>query len=104
MPQIIKIEATQCDNELSVIASTSNGSSELFHIKSGFNDPVNYVVKPQSILPKGNYTLTALGINWGGPSGFKVTLTPSAGAPIILAGGSGLPAGGTWSQAVAITV
>jgi hypothetical protein len=104
MAKIIKIHATACDNEMSVIASTGAGSSELFHIKSGFNNPVNYEVIPQSILQAGNYTLTILGINWGGPSIFTVILTPSAGAPITVTGGTGLPTGGCWCHAVAITV
>jgi hypothetical protein len=103
-PKIVKIQATACDNEMSVIASTPAGSSELFHLKSGFNNKVNYEVIPQSILPAGNYTLTILGINWGGPSAFTVILTPSTGTPITVSGGTGLPTGGTWSQAVAITV
>lgn len=103
-PKITKIQATACDNEMYVIASTPAGSSELFHIKSGYNNKVNYEVIPQSILPPGNYTLTVLGINWGGPSVFTVVLTPASGSPITVSGGSGLPTGGTWSQAVAITV
>ena len=103
-PNIVKIQATACDNEMYVLVSTPSGSSELFHIKSGFNNPVNYVVVPQSILPAGNYTLTVIGINWGGPAAFTVILTPSTGAAITVSGGAGLPTGGTWSQAVAITV
>ena len=103
-PKIVKIQATACDNEMYVLVSTPSGSSELFHIKSGFNNPVNYVVVPQSILPAGAYTLTVLGINWGGPSIFTVILTPSTGAPITVTGGANLPTGGCWCQAVAITV
>jgi len=104
MAQIVKIQVTGCDNELYIFVSTPAGSSEICHLKSGFNNPVNYVVVPQSILPAGSYTLTILGINWGGPSGFSVTLTPSSGPAIPITGGTGLPAGGTWSQAIAITV
>jgi hypothetical protein len=104
MAQIVKIQVTGCDNELWIIVSTPAGSSEVCHLKSGFNNPVSYTVIPQSILPAGNYTLTVIGFNWGGPSGFNVTLTPSSGAPIAITGGTGLPTGGTWSQAVAITV
>lgn len=104
MAKIVKIQATACDNEMSVIASTGAGSSELFHIKSGYNNPVNYVVVPQSILAAGNYTLTVIGLNWGGPAVFTVVLTPSTGAPITISGGAGLPTGGVFSQAVAITV
>jgi hypothetical protein len=104
MAKIVKIQVTATDNELYILASTPNGSSEICHIKSGFNNPVNYVVVPQSILPAGNYTLTVLGINWGGPSAFKVILTDSTGANTPVSGGAGLPPGGTWSQAISITV
>jgi len=104
MAKIVKIQVTATDNELYILASTGNGSSEICHIKSGFNNPVNYLVVPQSILPAGNYTLTIIGINWGGPSGFTVILTPSTGTPITVTGGQNLPTGGTFSQAVAITV
>ncbi len=104
MAKIVKIQVTATDNELYLIASTPAGSSEICHLKSGFNNPVNYVVVPQSILAAGNYTLTVLGINWGGPSAFTVILTPATGAPITVSGGANLPPGGTWSQAVAITV
>ena len=104
MSKIVKIQATACDNELSVVASTPAGSSELFHLKSGFNNPVNDTVIPQSILPAGPYTLTAIGLNWGGPSAFKVILTDANGSSNTLSGGTGLPTGGVWSQAVAITV
>ena len=104
MAKIVKIQATACDNEMWVVASTGAGSSELFHIKSGFNNPVNYVVIPQSILAAGAYTLTVIGLNWGGPALFTVILTPSAGPAITLSGGAGLATGGVWSAATAITV
>lgn len=104
MSKIVKIQATACDNELSVVASTPAGSSELFHLKSGFNNPVNDMVIPQSILPAGPYTLTAIGLNWGGPADFKVILTPASGSPITLSGGAGLPAGGVWSASAPMTV
>jgi len=105
MSKIVKIQATACDNELSVVASTPAGSSELFHLKSGFNNPVNDTVIPQSILAAGAYTLTAIGLNWGGPSDFKVILTPATGSPITLSsGGASLPAGGVWSATAPMTV
>jgi hypothetical protein len=105
MSKIIKIQATACDNELSVVASTPAGSSELFHLKSGFNNPVNDTVIPQSILAPGTYTLTAIGLNWGGPANFKIILTPSAGPAITLSnGGAVLPAGGVWSASAPMTV
>jgi hypothetical protein len=99
------IEVTACDNELYVIASTAAFSSELLHIKSGYGDPVSYKVKPQSILAAGSYSLIFVGINWGGPSAFKVTLTQSSGAPIVLTAPTNLPVGATWTPpAVATTV
>jgi hypothetical protein len=104
MTKTVKIQATACDNELSVVASTPAGSSELFHLKSGFNNPVNDTVIPQSIMPTGPYNLTAIGLNWGGPSDFKVILTDANGTSNTLSGGTGLPTGGVWSQAVAIHV
>jgi hypothetical protein len=104
MAKIVKIHVTATDNELYILASTPAGSSEICHFKSGYNNPVLYDVIPQSILPAGAYTLTVVGINWGGPSGFNVVLTDSNGANTPISGGTGLPTGGTWSQAVAITV
>ena len=92
-----QIEITACDNELYIIASTAAFSSELCHIKSGYGDPVSYKVKPQSILPAGPYNLFIVGINWGGPSAFKVTLTQSSGAPIVLTAPTNLPVGATWT-------
>jgi len=103
MSKIVKIQATACDNELSLVASTPAGSSELFHLKSGYNNPVNDTVIPQSILAAVAYTLTAIGLNWGGPAAFKVILTDATGQTSTLSGGN--PAtGGVWSQSVAMTV
>jgi hypothetical protein len=100
-----QIHVTACDNELYVIASTPALSSELLHIKSGYGDQVNYTVRPQAILPAGPYTLIFVGINWGGPSAFKVTLTQSVGAPIVLTAPTNLPVGATWTPpAVSTTV
>lgn len=80
-----KIEVTACDNELYLIATptaggfSAHGSSEFVHITSGAGNPVEYQVIPQSILPAGDYVLDMIGINWGGPSGFTVKTTTSAG-------------------------
>ena len=104
MSKIVKIQATACDNELSVVASTPAGSSELFHLKSGFNNPVNDTVIPQSILPAGAYTLTAIGLNWGGPANFKVILTDSNSQVTTLSSSAVLPAGGVWSAFTPMTV
>jgi hypothetical protein len=75
MATTTNIHVTATDNELHIIASTFNSSSEIVLIKSGNNNPVNYSVVPQSVLEKGKYTLIIVGINWGGPQAFVVTLT-----------------------------
>jgi len=74
------IHVTKTDNELYIIAIPSNGyaSSVIGHITSGFNNPVEYKVVPQSVLAPGEYTLVLIGINWGGPQQFSVTLTGNA--------------------------
>ncbi len=76
------IHVTFVDNELYIIAIPSNGlaSVELFHYKSGFNDPMNVTIVPQHVLPPGNYTLSFVGINWGGPGKWTVSLT---GGPAV---------------------
>ena len=71
MATTTKIHVTATDNELYILASQPSGSSEIAHIKSGCNNPVEYVVTPQSILPSGAYTRIMAGIKRGGPSGFK---------------------------------
>ncbi len=98
------INVSKTDNELYILASTPSGSSEIVHIKSGFNNPVVYDVIPQSILAPGNYDLTVVGINWGGPWAFTVTLTHSSGAPTILTGSGTGTVGDVFRQTVAITV
>lgn len=101
---LINVSAT--DNELYLIASTGAGSSEIVHIKSGYNNPVSYQVVPQSILAPGNYNLTMVGINWGGPTNFKVTLTTGGAAQSYGASSNGAsaPVGVFWTQSIAITV
>lgn len=70
-----EINVSKADNELYLIATTSAGSSVLAHIKSGHNAPVNYTFYPETILAPGNYTLKMVGINWGGPGEFELTVT-----------------------------
>ncbi len=103
-PQIVKINVTAIDNEVYILVSTPAGSSEICHLKSGWNKPVSTVVIPQAILATGPYTLTAVLINWGGPSALNVILTDSSGNNTTITAPTNLPTGGTWSQAVAITV
>jgi hypothetical protein len=102
---ITKIQVSACDNELYILASQSPvGSTELCHIKSGFNDPVNLLIDPR-ILPHGSYTLIMVGINWGGPQAFSVTLTDAGGVVTNHAiGPAPAPVGATWTVAVPITV
>jgi hypothetical protein len=99
------IHVTRTDNELYIVAVPAGGvgSFEICHITSGFNNPVEYRVIPQSILPAGQYTLVLIGINWGGPQGFSVTLTTGGVVqpPINFGAGSAV---GAMSVSVPMTV
>lgn len=68
------VKVTACDNELYILASQWNGSSELLHLKSGNNDPVSTTFNLESVLPKGTWQITMVGINWGGPWAFKISV------------------------------
>ncbi len=103
MATTTKIHVTACDNELYILASTPHGSSEICHLKSGFNNPVEYVVIPQSILAVGAYTLIMVGINWGGPQAFKVILT-TGGVDTPHTAPASTAVGANWTVAVPITV
>jgi hypothetical protein len=83
------IQVTQVDNELIGLAVPSGGSSstELFHFKLGGGielASVNYTVPNLNILPKGDYTLFLIGINWGGPANFDVTVNFETGPAKVL--------------------
>ena len=61
-----KSSVTACDNALYLIAlpatsPTNFASSEIAHLCSGFSNPVQYSVIPQSILAAGSYTLVMVG-------------------------------------------
>ncbi len=103
MATTTKIHVTATDNELYIIATTPAGSSEIGHIVSGYNNPVEYAVVPQSVLPKGTYTLVLVGINWGGPQAFKVTLT-TGGVDTVYAAPVNSAVGANWTVAIPITV
>ena len=103
MATTTKIHVTATDNELYIIATTPAGSSEIGHIVSGYNNPVEYTVVPQSVLPKGTYTLVLVGINWGGPQAFKVTLT-TGGVDTVYAAPANSAVGANWTVAIPITV
>jgi hypothetical protein len=94
------IHVTKTDNELYIIAIPAGGlgSFEICHITSGFNNPVEYKVIPQSILPKGSYTLCFVGINWGGPQAFSITLTTGGVVQPPINFGTGTAVGCTCKQ------
>ncbi|MGN7917863.1 hypothetical protein [Lysobacter antibioticus] len=98
MATAIKVSA--CDNELYIVASTGAGTSEILHITSGYNDPVSYAVNLNSILPPGKYDLTMVGINWGGPAKFAVTV----GTTPYTYNNASAPVGAVWTQTVSVTV
>jgi hypothetical protein len=91
-----QIEITKCDNELILIAYQWGASFELARILSGNSNPidvelniesgpyqggiivngVNHPIIKQShyvYLEPGDFTLVAIGIDWGGPQEFKFT-------------------------------
>jgi hypothetical protein len=105
MATTTEIQVSATDNELYVLAVAASGllSSEVCHIKSGFNNPVAYTVIPQSILPPGKYTLVIVGINWGGPQAFEVTLT-TGGVRTTYTAPANPAVGANWTVAVPITV
>jgi hypothetical protein len=103
MATTTRIHVTACDNELYILASTPAGSSEICHLKSGYNNKVEYAVIPQSVLQHGDYTLTMIGINWGGPQAFKVTLT-TGGVDTVHSAPAGTGIGDVWHESVSITV
>lgn len=94
------VKINQCDNELYITASTSAGSAEICHISSGYNDPVAYAVNLGSVLPAGKYNLTLVGINWGGPAAFNVTINGTA----YNYNNASAPVGVVWTQTIPVTV
>lgn len=104
---IKEIHVTGVDNELYIIASNNSGSSEICHIKSGFHDSVNYTLYPPAILPTGEYDLIVIGINWGGPEGFCLSMTGDKEEPLILEKKeteNSEPVGANWRHVVHVTV
>ena len=72
------IQINYVDNELIVIASQPAFSSTLAHVKSGYNAVTPLTINPNHILPSGTYTLQLIGVNWGGPGRFDVTVNGEA--------------------------
>ncbi len=95
------LSVTRCDNELYVTAfANGTGSLEVLHISSGYNDPVNYTVNLGSILAAGTYSITMVGINWGGPAAFTVAID---GTPYKFEK-SDAPSGVVWTQTITVSV
>ena len=105
MAPTTRIQVSATDNELYILAVADSGllSSEICHIKSGFGNDVEYTVTPQSILPSGKYTMILMGINWGGPQAFEVTLT-AAGVNTTYRAPANPTVGANWTVAVPILV
>lgn len=104
MATTTKIHVTATDNELYIIATTPAGSSEIGHIVSGYNNPVEYAVIPQSVLPKGEYTLVLVGINWGSVQAFNVILTRDDGTETVYTAPPSTKVGANWTEAIDIKV
>lgn len=98
-----QIQVTASDNELLLIASTPAGSSELFHYKSGYGKPVNETLFPGAVLASGDYSLTMIGVNWGGPASFKVLVTTDGKVQTYQGGGTSA-VGVVWSQTIPIKI
>ena len=100
------IHVTYVDNELYIIAVPLNGmtSTKIFHYVSGYNDPMNITIIPQHVLTAGQYTLCFVGINWGGPSAFNVTLTTDGAVTPVGPAETSTEVGIVWSPTVQITV
>ena len=101
MAKTTKIDIQAVDNELMIIASTAAMSSMLWHGKSGYGAPVSYSFNPGHILPPGQYDLTVILINWGGPGTCKVVVT--AGTTTTLAG-SGTATGVVYTKTIPMQI
>ena len=98
-----RIQITAADNEVLLIASTPAGSSELFHYKSGYGRQVDVTLYPGAVLPTGSYALTMIGINWGGPSAYTITVTTD-GMPRTFSGGGNSNIGVNWTNTIPIDI
>ena len=103
MATTTKIHVSSVDNELYILATQKNLSTELFHAKAGAGHLVDCVITPDWILPPGAYTLILIGINWGGHQHFKVTLT-TGGVDTIHTAPASTVVGANWTIAIPITV
>src|SRR5258705_12876732 len=97
MAKTTKIDIQGFDNELMIIASTAAMSSMLWHGKSGYGAAANYSFNPGHILPPGQYDLTVIAFNWGGPGNCKAIVT--AGTTTTLAR-NGTATGGIYTNQI----
>jgi len=110
MPNTIVV--TECDNELIVLAYQWGASFELCRILSGNNQTVNVTLNIQpdpyqgtqvlngvngplnqtitQTLAAGTYSLLLLGIDWGGPAQFKVSVNNTSYSLPLQNEGNGL--------------
>jgi|688.fasta_scaffold908430_2 hypothetical protein len=100
-----QIQVTALDNEIILIAIPASGlaSVELFHYSMGYGGPVNVTIRPGLVLPTGDYTLSMIGINWGGPSTYSVTVTTDGVAKTYTGGGNDT-IGPNWVNSVPISI
>ncbi len=110
MSKLTNITVNFVDNELYVLAYPADGkpgwfSSELAHFKGGNGQSQTYSWNPAAngVLPSGNYILQFIGINWGGPSGFKGSVT-IGGATQSLSGGTSSSTGVVYQEQFKFTV
>jgi hypothetical protein len=100
-----QIQVTACDNELMLIAipSRADQSFNLLHYNSGYDKPVDVTLYPGATLPTGDYTLSMIGINWGGASAYSVTVTTDGVANVYTGGGNN-DVGPNWINNIPISV
>jgi hypothetical protein len=104
LSNVTEINVKTVDNEFYIIASTPSMTSELLHVSNGVIPTVSYIVNPAHVLPGGTYSLTFVGINWGGPWGFSVTITSSSGTFTYGNSSNAATVGVVWSETLTITV
>ena len=104
MGQLSNISVKQVDNELIVLAMNNTSSQVICHMKGGNANPVSFAGTVNGILPSGSYNILLIGINWGGPANFSVTLTINGTATVYNYANPGAPIGVVWNQVVPVTV
>lgn len=88
------IKISKCDNQLFLVAVNAQDSFLIAEIKSGYNQPVDISLEIEEgdysgaftafgvrsplrkngsvSVPKGDYSLVYMGLNWGGPYNFDL--------------------------------